>query len=241
MKSFVGCSGWQYNHWKKRFYPEGIPKDGWLGFYSKEFPSVEVNGTFYGSVKKSTFARWYSETPYDFRFTLKGNRYITHMMKLKGVRDSVRRFYNATAPLKHKLACILWQLPPMLKKDLGRLEHFCAILDKRRNNVIEFRDKSWYSEDVFGLLRDQGVSFCVVSASDLPGNVRATTDILYVRFHGSGGWYIGSYRNEDLESWAKSILRSGSRYVYCYFNNDQRAYAVDNARTLSRMLCSGEG
>lgn len=236
MKHFVGCSGWQYDHWRTRFYPEDLPKSEWLSYYSKEFPSVEVNGTFYGSVKKDTFARWYSQTPYDFRFTLKGNRYITHMKKLRGVRDSVRRFYEDSEPLKHKLSCILWQLPPMLKKDLERLGDFCGVLDKRRKNVVEFRDESWYSEDVLGLLRDQGVGFCVVSASDLPGDVMATTDVLYVRFHGSGGWYSGSYRDEDLQTWAKSIRESGSKYVYCYFNNDQKAYAVDNARTLTRLL-----
>jgi len=242
MKYHIGTSGWQYNHWKKRFYPEDVPKKKWLEFYAKEFDSVEVNGTFYGPIKKKTFKKWYKSVPYDFKFTLKGSRWITHMKKLSGVKKAVDKFYERARPLKHKLGCVLWQLPPILKKDIERLDDFCRVLDNRKNNVIEFRDKSWFDNEVYDVLKDKGVGFCVLSASGLPDIMKITSDILYVRFHGKGRWYSSLYSEKEMDRWAKNIntkignIKIRVKNIYCYFNNDSNAYAVKNAKMLRKKL-----
>ncbi|MBD3310736.1 DUF72 domain-containing protein [Candidatus Woesearchaeota archaeon] len=228
----VGTSGWQYDHWKKDFYPEGIAKKDWLNFYAQEFSTVEVNGTFYGPVKRKTFKAWYSSVPCDFKFSLKGSRWITHMKKLKGVKSEVKKFYKLAEPLKHKLGCVLWQLPPMLKKDLQRLGSFCDFLDNRRNNAIEFRHKSWFDDETYDLLRDSGVSLCSISAPGLPDTLERTSDTAYVRFHGKGRMYAGAYTDSDLKRWSEKLKRLRTKRVFCYFNNDLRANAVKDAKKL---------
>lgn len=233
---YIGTSGWQYSHWDKRFYPQEISKKKWLGFYAKNFNSVEVNGTFYGPIKRKTFESWHRSVPRDFKFTLKGSRWITHMKKLSGVDKAVKKFYSRAEPLKRKLGCILWQLPPNLNKDLKRLDSFCRTLDNRKNNVIEFRDRSWFDKDTYSLLRERGVGFCIVSAPGLPEDIKLTSDILYVRFHGKRKWYTSLYSEREMKKWARKIKYSRAERVYCYFNNDARAYAIKNARMIREDL-----
>ncbi len=236
MKTFVGCSGWQYDHWKKRFYPEGLAKSKWLKHYSETFNSVEVNATFYGSIKEKTFSKWHDEVPSGFKFTLKGSKWVTHIKKLHDVRKSLERFYKPTKALKQKLGCCLWQLPPSLEKDVKKLKKFCNDLDSRKNNVIEFRHKSWFCKEIYEILDENNVAFCVVSAPNLPDIVKKTSNILYLRFHGKKHWYKDSYSEKELERWEGLIKKTRAKYAYCYFNNDLLARAPKNAKMLGEML-----
>ena len=119
---FIGTSGWNYPHWSGGvFYPPGLSQNKWLQYYTDFFNSVELNVTFYRLVQKKTFQNWHKRTPKDFYFVAKGSRFITHIKKLKAVKEPLSLFIESAINLKEKLAAILWQLPPSLKKDLKRL------------------------------------------------------------------------------------------------------------------------
>ena len=235
-KYFIGTSGWQYDHWRNVFYPEGVGKKRWLSYYAERFNTVEVNSTFYNPIKPKTFSKWYSETPYNFKFTIKGYRVITHFKKLHNVEDDIKAFYERAAPMQHKLGCVLWQLPSNLHKNLELLEQFCKNLDKRKNNIIEFRHGSWFTDDVLSLLQKYKVGYCIVSSPELPEIITATSSILYMRFHGMNEWYSDRYGKEKLEYYASKIQETDAKKVYCYFNNDEKGYAVQDAQTLKELL-----
>ncbi|SDG39300.1 Uncharacterized conserved protein YecE, DUF72 family [Psychroflexus sediminis] len=237
MKLQIGCSGWNYKDWKGEFYPEDVPKKDWLNYYSQNFNSVEVNGTFYNLPKDETIQSWHDSAPHNFGFTLKGSRYITHMKKLNGVADNVDKFYKAAGILGDKLDSILWQLPPNLHRDDDKLREFCETLDNRRNNVIEFRHQSWYDDEVYAILEANAVICCSISSPDFTDELIKTADKVYIRFHGKGkDWYDYHYSKKELENWTKKIRESGAKGAYIYFNNDVNAQAPGNALDLAGML-----
>lgn len=233
---WLGCSGWYYGHWERLFYPEGLARNKWLEFYAKKFNTVEVNATFYHFPYPNMVKAWYDRTPKGFKFTLKANRMITHVKKLKDVKKLVDSFYRISDLLKEKLGCILWQFPPSLKLNLERLENFCNDLNTKYNNVIEFRHKSWYCEDVYKLLKKKKIGYCIVSAPRLPEDIQVTSKVAYMRFHGKSRWYAHNYSKKELQEWVKRIKKLKARNVYVYFNNDYNAYAVKNCLELKRLL-----
>lgn len=236
----TGCSGWYYNHWvgNEKFYPEDLSKKEWLKFYAEHFDSVEVNSTFYNFPREGMLNGWRKRTPPNFVFTLKANRLITHERKLKGVEDLLNSFYSRAEILEEKLGAVLFQTPPSLKKDLDLLENFLAHLQAEKDNVVEFRHRSWYSEEVFQLLRESGVGFCIPSCPDFPSKVEITSDLAYLRLHGEEQWYRSPYSQEDLKEWAGQIRKMEERVekVYVYFNNDFGCHAPRNAKQLKEIL-----
>ena len=184
IKFHVGTSGWSYLHWRARFYPINLNNYKWLEYYAKHFNTTEVNMTFYRWPKENMLKNWYKRTPSHFSFTLKAPKIITHIKKLTGIKKIVRDFYTLADLLKEKLACILFQLPPSLKFNKDKLQHFLNTLDKNYNNVIEFRHPSWWQEDTYNLLMNHKIIFCVVSASQLPQDIIITSNVCYFRFHG---------------------------------------------------------
>lgn len=237
LKYFLGCSGWYYKDWAGRFYPEDLAKKKWLQFYSTHFNTVEINNTFYRFPTEKQLENWFNRTPSDFVFTLKANRLITHRKKFQGTKDLVDRFYRLTDVLKEKLGCILFQLPPMLHKDLELLNRIIEQLDLRRNNVLEFRHESWFDEEVYMVLRKNSVGFCSVSAPNLPQDLVATSRNAYVRFHGTNeSMYTHLYSQVELEDWGRRIRKLAADKVFCYFNNDYQANAVTNCLQLKEIL-----
>jgi uncharacterized protein YecE (DUF72 family) len=234
----VGTSGWHYDHWRKRFYPVDLPKSKWFEHYARHFDTVEINNTFYQLPKEISVRRWREQAPKDFIYTVKANRYITHIKKLKDATEEVGRFFERSRLLKEKLGPVLYQLPPSMHKDLERLEAFIKLLPKKHPAVFEFRHESWYTQDTCALLNKYNAAFC---NHDLPGRAspRAVTgDIIYVRFHGTTGRYSGNYSKSALQEWADWIEDNlkGIRAVYAYFNNDYNAYAVNNAKQFKEQL-----
>ena len=234
----VGTSGWHYDHWRKRFYPEELPKNKWFEFYAKDFDTVEINNTFYQLPKEISVKRWCDQASKDFVYAIKANRYITHIKKLKDTAEEVERFFERARLLKEKLGPILYQLPPSMHKDLERLEAFIKLLGKRPATVFEFRHESWYTQDTYALLNKYSAGFCT---HDLPGRASPRIiagDLIYIRFHGTTGRYSGNYSKSDLQEWADWIKDNlkGIRAAYAYFNNDYNAYAVNNAKTLREVL-----
>ncbi len=232
----LGTSGWSYQDWKGRFYPTDIPQKNWLSFYARTFNTVEINMTFYRYPKPDTLKAWLDKTPKDFTFTLKANRQITHLKRIKGVKNEVRYFYVLADSLRDRLGCILFQLPPSLTLDLGLLKDFLSHLSSDHRNVLEFRHQSWYVEDVFEMLRVHKVIFCVVSSPQLPEDIIETAETAYFRFHGRVGWYKYDYSDDELKDWAEAIKKIKAKEFFIYFNNDYQAYAAANCKNLEKYL-----
>jgi uncharacterized protein YecE (DUF72 family) len=237
----LGTSGWSYPGWRGRFYPAGLPSGGWLPFYAGSFNTVEINMSFYRLPKPEVLRRWSDLTPAGFLFTLKANRQITHIKKLRNVGHEVSFFYHLARNLGDKLGCILYQLPPVIARDDSLLREFLSVLSPEYRNVIEFRDPSWYAEDVYALLRTSRATFCIVSSAKVPADAVMTSDTAYFRFHGLTGGYRHDYSEPELREWAGLIRATGATETFAYFNNDYQAQAVGNARRLRELLSAPPG
>jgi uncharacterized protein YecE (DUF72 family) len=237
---YIGTSGWTYASWRGRVYPQGVPRRSWLAYYAGLFPSVEVNGSFYGLPQASTFQSWASQVPEDFRFAVKGSRHVTHFKKLVDTEDSVELFLDRARELGPKLGPLLWQLPGSLRFDLGRLDAFVATLPRGLTHVLEARHPSWKDDRARQALADANIA---LACWDLLGETwveEPTAPHCYLRFHGSTRKYGGTYSTEELRPWAELMERwlADGHVCWAFFNNDLDGYAVENARQLRTMLDS---
>ncbi|MBY5163207.1 DUF72 domain-containing protein [Salsipaludibacter albus] len=236
----VGTSGWQYDDWRPAFYPEGMGTGRWLGHYVRQFPTVEVNATFYRLPTQRSVQRWHDTAPDRFRYAVKGSRYITHNLKLgDGTAEAVDRVVDAAAGLRTFLGIWLWQLPPNLHRDVGRLRDFVTVLPAGHQHAVEFRHASWFHDEVHGVLDEHGVAPVWLSDPELPAVCPVLSGPVYVRFHGSQGQrYHHRYSRDELVPWADRIRDAAEqeRDVWVFFNNDVDAAAVDDARTMSELL-----
>jgi uncharacterized protein YecE (DUF72 family) len=238
----VGCSGWNYKSWRGRFYPRELPASKWLEFYAARFDTVEVNNSFYRLPPRETFEDWRAHVPPAFLFGVKASRFLTHMKRLLDPEEPIERLFASLAGLGRRLGPVLYQLPPTLKLDLPRLDHFLRALPRSssvtRLPVVEFRHPSWYIDETFELLTRRRVAMCL---HDKLGSAIAEPVVgpfVYVRFHGTSGRYHGSYPDRQLEQWAHVLagqMHAGRR-VFAYFNNDPEAMATKNALTLREMI-----
>lgn len=237
METFIGCSGYYYNHWKGPFYPATLPKKQWLSFYAQHFNTVEINNTFYKMPQEKTLRNWVELTPPDFVFSLKGFRNITHLKKLAydaTLLDDLNQFLHTAAALKDKSGPILWQLPPSLKMDIPKLEKFCSLLSHDFQHVFEFRDVSWWTQEVYDVLEKYRHCLCIVSApGKIPEVIKATSETAYVRFHGKNSWYDDNYSDEDLNLWKQQLELLPVQKMYVFFNNDINVYSVYNGQYLA--------
>ena len=237
-KYYVGCSGWHYEHWRRLYYPEELPKSEWLSFYARQFNTVELNNSFYRLPSEKAFTTWRESTPDNFVFAVKVSRYVTHIKRLRNLGSAVDNFLSRSGLLGEKLGPLLYQLPPSMKRNDELLRNFLSSLPPKHQHVVEFRHESWIDEAVFDILRRHNVGLCVF---DMPGfscPLVATSNFAYVRFHGSEGLYSSRYSDEELSEWARKIAGLGQtiKAGCIYFNNDAQAFAVENARTLRNLL-----
>jgi uncharacterized protein YecE (DUF72 family) len=233
----IGCSGWVYTHWKGRFYPPKLPQKSWFEFYAEHFDTVEINNSFYRLPKPETFEGWRQRAPEGFRFAVKGSRFITHIKRLKDPEEGVKRFFGSAEKLGPRAGPFLWQLSPSFERDDDRLAGFLRALPRTYLHTFEFRHKSWLVPDVYALLGEHRAALCIPDRPDLPQDVRCTTDWCYIRLHGSNH-DNGNYAEADLATWAgriREFLNDGAD-VWAYFDNDQEGFAIENARTLRRLL-----
>lgn len=238
-KVLIGCSGWNYDDWRGRFYPQGEPRRRWLELYAERFDTVEVNATFYGLPKRETVAGWVAHTPEEFEFAVKASRYLTHVKRFTDLRQGVTRFYERLEPLieARRLGPVLWQLPENFHRDDARLANWLEALPPGRH-TIEFRHQSWFDPVVLGELRRHEVALTIGDHPTRPFQSRdATASWRYVRFHYGLRGRGGNYSATELDAWAKVIAGwRRTREVYAYFNNDWRAYAPANAVALRGRL-----
>jgi len=235
----IGTSGWHYKHWLGLFYPAKLAPKEMFHFYSLHFDTVELNNTFYRLPKPETFETWRDNSPDSFLYAVKASRFITHMKKLKDPESSTIKFFDGTERLGEKLGPILFQLPPRWRVDIERLSNFIAALPVQHRYVIEIRDESWLVKDVYDVLREFNVAFCIHDLANIQTPLEITADFSYIRFHGPGAAkYRGSYADPALRDWADRIAqwRNSNVDSYVYFNNDIDGHAITNAQTLKQLL-----
>ncbi len=237
-EAHVGTSGWNYKHWKGEFYPDNMPSSKWFTFYQEHFDTVEINNTFYNLPSPGTFRSWHDQARPGFLYAVKANRFITHMKKLKDPEESLKKFFGGVSLLKERCGPILFQLPPRWHKNIQRLKDFLGALPEGYDHVLEFRDPTWFSKDVYEVMEEHGVSFC---AHDMAGSEcprLALGRLAYVRFHGSEGAYLGSYSKSTLGGWVDWLREQldAGREVYAYFNNDVGGHAIRDAKRLISLV-----
>lgn len=235
----LGCSGWQYRHWRGDFYPADLPQARWFEHYARTFDTVEINNSFYRLPETATFARWASQAPLGFVYAVKASRFLTHMKKLKDPEEPLALLLERMAPLRRRLGAVLYQLPPGLKLDNARLEHFLQVLPGSVRHAVEFRDPSWYTDDVCAMLERFRVSLCLHDMHGSATGRRRVGPFVYARFHGAGdAKYGGAYPIRRLREWADWLneQRQQGTDVYAYFNNDVGGHAPRDAVTLRRFV-----
>ncbi len=238
----IGCSGWHYRDWRRRFYPIDAPTSEWLARYAEHFDCVEINNSFYRLPEPTTFARWRDTVPSRFVFAVKGSRYLTHIRRLRDPKPALDRFLNHVRALDGKLGPLLYQLPPRWMPDEQRLTAFLAALPRtlliggrrrRLRHVLEFRDP----RAVLQMLEHYGVALCVHDMEGSASRRVVTGPFVYVRLHGHAARYGGSYPPAVLRDWATWLRTvSARRPAVVFFNNDRHGHAVTNASTLRALL-----
>jgi len=236
-KVYIGTSGWSYKHWMGTFYPKGTKQKDRFAYYRECFKTVELNSPFYHLPPRQTFEKWKEEVPADFTYAVKASRYITHMKKLHDAGDSLGKFLDNALGLGQKLSIILFQLPPAWEINTERLGAFLKKLPKGNRYTFEFRNETWYTDEVYTLLEKHNCAFCIYELAGHLSPVKVTADYVYVRLHGPGDKYQGSYTDAVLRQWAercKDWAKAG-KDVYVYFDNDQEGYAAFNAIRLKEL------
>jgi uncharacterized protein YecE (DUF72 family) len=235
----IGCSGWSYQDWRGRLYPEELPQSRWLTRYAETFDTVEINNTFYRLPTKKAVKAWAEQSPEGFCFSVKASRYLTHLKRLKELRPYLKRFYDPLEALTKsgKLGPVLWQLPGNFKRDDERLKGALDVLPEGRH-AFEFRHESWFDPDVYSILRDEGVALVVGDHPKWPFQTRErTTDWTFIRFHYGRKGRKGNYSYPELDTWARRLAQwRRTTEIYAYFNNDWSGYAPENALKLKRSL-----
>jgi uncharacterized protein YecE (DUF72 family) len=207
-------------------------------YYLRYFDTVELNNTFYRLPDKSTMRAWRDAAPPDFRFALKGSRFISHMKKLKDPEASIARFFDRIDILGEKTGPILFQLPPAWPVDVERLAAFLAALPPHYRYAFEFRNPTWTNEETLSALRRRNAAYCIFELAGYQTPLIVTADFVYLRLHGPGGKYQGDYSSRVLDRWAGRIeawSREG-KDVWAYFDNDDSGYAPKNALELKAKL-----
>jgi uncharacterized protein YecE (DUF72 family) len=236
---WIGCSGWSYKSWRDGLYPEGLPARRWLERYAECFPTVEVNATFYRLPKVETVQSWVEQTPEDFLFAVKASRYLTHMRRLRDIKQGVERFWEPLAPLREagRLGPVLWQLPENFHRDDELLASALDVLPPARH-CFEFRHPSWFAKGVRELLAERGAALALGhdARRELP-DARPLGELAYLRLHYGSRGRNGNYSSAELDLWRRRIAGWRSRReVFVYFNNDWCGFAPANARELQRGL-----
>jgi uncharacterized protein YecE (DUF72 family) len=235
----IGTSGWHYASWSGAFFPEALPLKQRLAFYSSQFQTTELNSVFYRTPTPLAVRSWRDQSGEDFIFAWKASKFITHWKRLSSQADtSLALLESRIKLLGAKAGPILFQLPPNLKVDQGRLESFCQLLSKRRRYTFEFRHPSWYTGSILRVLSKHNISLCISDHCDAPAPWKRTADFVYIRGHGPTGHYKGHYAGRTLAEWSDRIKRWSRRgfEIYVYFDNDQKSAAPADARRLREQL-----
>lgn len=232
MPVLIGTSGWQYPHWKGRFYPDRLPQARWLEYYAERFDTVEVNNAFYRLPEAEVFERWAQRTPDGFVTAVKASRYLTHVKRLKEPAEPVARLVDRARHLGGKLGPILLQLPPNLRGDPDALAATLACFPRDVRVAVEPRHDTWFTDRTAEVLASHDAALCLADAAGQTWPRWRTASWGYVRFHSGRADPRPCYGRAALDSWAVRLaeLWPDDTEVYAYFNNDAEGCAVRDAR-----------
>ena len=239
INTYIGTSGWSYDHWKGLFYPGDIPKTHWFSYYCDKFSTVELNATFYRRFKDQTYEKWYNNAPEGFKYVLKAPRLITHRKYLKEATDYIREFSRSASLLKEKLGLILLQLAPKTPYDPELLKEVVTTFDEPEKVAVEVRHQDWLTHELYSALEVCGAVFTNVDSPKFQVLDWATSKNAYIRLHGREDWYQYDYSDEELMEVVEAVKKmasEGTENIYIFFNNDFEAKAPKNGLTLRKML-----
>jgi uncharacterized protein YecE (DUF72 family) len=221
VRLFAGSSGFSYKPWKGPFYPVDLPDSEMLAYYAERLPAVEINNTFYRLPKVQLLEDWAAQTPDGFRFVLKASRRITHIQRLKDAGELLDYLFMTAATLGPKLGPFLFQLPPHLKKDTDRLRVFLDLVPADRKVALEFRNGSWFEDEVFDALRAHDAALCVAETE--PDDKEGTKEPVPLVATASWGYLRlrrADYTDADLEAWTTRIRNQGWSEAYAFFKHE---------------------
>ena len=234
---YIGCSGFHYKEWKEVFYPKGIPQTKWFECYCQHFNTIELNTTFYRFQQPDALLVWHKKSPAAFKFSVKGPRLISHYKMFIDCERLLGDFYAAIYEgLGDKLGCVLFQLPKRLLYSEDVLNRIIESLDASFDNVVEFRDKSWWNKKVYTALKKNKISLCGISHPTLQDDVIKNNSILYYRFHGVPVLYKSEYKIKFIKEIADEIKTCGRFKEAYYFNNTRGTGAITKGRQLIEYL-----
>lgn len=225
MDLYCGTSGYAYDEWSGNFYPDDLAKDERLSYYASRLNTVEINNTFYRAPRQGMVTRWAEAVPDTFRLVIKANQRITHRARLGNVAPTLEYFLPAVLEAGEKLGPILFQTPPNLKKDAGRLREFFGQLDGKVRAAMEFRNDSWDDEETRQILSDAGAAW-VTAEEDGPGDVHETADFGYVRLRQSDP------SEGDVDRWRERLSKATWQEAYVFFKHEDGGVAPALAEAL---------
>src|SRR5262245_17553778 len=228
----AGASGYSFKEWKGAFYPDDIKPDGMLAWYSARLPTVEINNTFYRMPKTSMLEHWAATAPAEFRFAIKASQRITHHARLKPeAAENLGYLYRNLAALGDKRGPVLFQLPPNLKKDVPRLTAFLALLPSDHRASFEFRNETWFDDEVYAVLKGAGAALVLSEREDnAPPPLVETAAWGYVRLR------LEEYSEADLSQWGRTLLATSWREIFVYFMHEPTAPGY--AKTLMKLAAT---
>jgi uncharacterized protein YecE (DUF72 family) len=235
----IGTSGWHYQSWWGPFFPKALKKKDALRYYASRFSATELNAPFYRTPSEEAVKGWAEQTPDEFLFAWKASKFITHWKRLsEKSANSIELLDSRVKLLGHKLGPILFQLPPQFEANRERLAAFLKMVPRRWRCVFEFRHRSWYDDAILDLLSAHTVALCISDHHDAPAPWIVTAPHVYLRPHGPGGCYRGSYGEKTLRDWTRRIRawQRDGRDVFCFFDNDQKSAAPKDAQRLIDLL-----
>ncbi len=235
----IGTSGWSYTSWRGPFFPKDVMVKHHLAYYATQFDTAELNGVFYRTPSLEAVRGWHDQTPDGFIFAWKASKFITHWKRLSERSvNSLELIEERLDILGEKAGPVLFQLPQRFEANAERLRSFLTLLAPKRRYAFEFRHTSWYTNEIFTILRKSDIALCISDHHHAPAPWIATASFVYVRGHGPGGKYHGNYSDAELRQWTRHIAqwRKQRREVFVYFDNDQKSAAPADALRLGTML-----
>ncbi|HEX8577300.1 MAG TPA: DUF72 domain-containing protein [Flavobacterium sp.] len=233
----IGCSSFYNTYWKTIFYPEELPRKEWFHYYCQHFSTYELNATFYRFPTLKSLQNWYNKTPDDFIFSVKAPKQITHLKKFVECSQEIKDFYEICQEgFREKLGCILFQLPPSFNYSEERLSLIVDSMNPGFKNVIEFRNETWWDQNVYNILSENNITFCNVNYPKLPATILQTTALGYIRLHGNPQLFYSEYTHQELEVYKQQIQAMGCDTVFIYFNNTASTAGIINALDFKELL-----
>lgn len=236
MQLDIGCSGYYYPQWKNNFYPTTVATGQWLEQYSSVFNSVELNATFYRQPKAADLQRNYKRTPDHFSFAVKMSRYISHVMRMKGAKNTILEFQKLISDnLQEKAKYFLFQFPANFKYSEENLQDIIQNIPHSENNVLEFRNIDWWNTNVYNAMQAANLTFCNIDFPGIDSYFVQTSKSFYMRLHGNPILFKSAYSTETLEKYYKLIPKGLNNYAI-YFNNTYFNAAFENAIELIKLF-----